>query len=73
VVPLKQRLEVAVPGELPVKVKVEGGVPARVASKLRIDANLGDEIKAQIGEVRLDSSSVSLQGRGAPALSPGDR
>ncbi|HEU4538145.1 MAG TPA: hypothetical protein VFS00_28685, partial [Polyangiaceae bacterium] len=64
-VPIKQRLEVAVPDALPVKVKVEGDVPARITSKLRIDANLGDDVRAQVGEVRLDGSSLSLRARGA--------
>jgi hypothetical protein len=64
-VPLKQRLEVAVPGEVPVKVKVGGAIPARLASALSIDANLGEGVKARVGEVRIDGSSISLQARDA--------
>jgi hypothetical protein len=65
-VPLKETLQVTVPGSVPVEATVKGKATGRIGSPVRVTADLGEGIRAKVGEIRVDASEVDVQKKPSP-------
>jgi hypothetical protein len=63
-IPLKQRLDVNVPEAIPMEAEVKGSATAHITAPVHVTAQLGDGVRARIGEVRIDASEVDVQRKG---------
>jgi hypothetical protein len=61
---LKETLQVTVPGKVPVGARVKGTATGRIGVPIRVTADLGEGVRARVGEIRVDASEVDVQ-RGA--------